>query len=395
MLDVLLKPGRERSVKRRHPWVLSGSVGELRGRLAAPGALARVLSADREVLGYGDFSPASNIRVRILSFGPDEPSKEFVAERVTRAVARRDNDPLIGETDAVRLVNAEGDGLPGLVVDRYADVVVVKLSSAGMASRRDELTSVIRHATGAAAGYERADATAARREGLAVVKGALWGEPPPGSVPITERDRRFAVDVVGGQKTGFYLDQRDARDLVARLAPGRRVLDLFGYTGGFAVAAARGGASRVTLVESSATALERARTHLDVNAPGCEAELHATDAFGFLRGAEPADPYDLVVIDPPPLARRRGDVMRATRAYKDLMLHALRRAAPGAYLLAFACSHHVGPDLFRKVAFGAALDARRSPRVLRELGAPSDHPVSIDHPEGRYLTGLLLGVDRD
>jgi 23S rRNA (cytosine1962-C5)-methyltransferase len=292
-------------------------------------------------------------------------------------------------------VNAEGDGLPGLVVDRYADVVVVKLSSAGMASRRDELVSALRHETGAAAGYERADVTATRREGLSVVKGALWGESPPGSVPIAERNRRFAVDVVGGQKTGFYIDQRDARDLVTRLAAGGRVLDLFGYTGGFAVAAALGGAREVTLVESSASALERARTHLYVNAPSCPAELHAADAFGFLRGSEPAEPYDLLVIDPPPLARRRGDVTRATRAYKDLLLHALRRAAPGAHILAFACSHHVGPDLFRKVVFGAALDAGRSPRVLRELGAPSDHPVSIDHPEGRYLTGLLLGVDRD
>jgi 23S rRNA (cytosine1962-C5)-methyltransferase len=395
MLDVVLKPGRERSVKRRHPWVLSGSVAELRGRLAAPGALARVLSADREVLGYGDFSPASNIRVRVLSFGPDEPGKEIVAERVVRALALRERDALIGETDAVRLVNAEGDGLPGLVVDRYADVVVVKLSSAGMASRREELASTLRSATGAAAGYERADATAARREGLAVVKGALWGASPPGSVPIAERNRRFAVDVVGGQKTGFYIDQRDARDLVARLARGRRVLDLFSYTGGFGVAAALGGASEVTLVESSAAALERARTHLYVNAPTCPADLRAADAFGFLRGADSGDAYDLLVVDPPPLARRRGDVTRATRAYKDLLLHAFRRAAPGARILAFACSHHVGPDLFRKVAFGAALDAGRSPSVLRELGAPSDHPVSIDHPEGRYLSGLLLGVDRD
>jgi 23S rRNA (cytosine1962-C5)-methyltransferase len=396
VIDVLLKPGRERSVERRHPWVLSGAVAELRNAAsAAPGVSARVLSASGKVLGYGHYSPASDLRVRLLSFGPEEPGKELVAERIALSVERRADDPLIGETDAVRLVNAEGDGLPGLIVDRYGDVVVAKLSSAGMLARRDELASALRHVTGAGMGYERADSAAARREGLASREGALWGEPPPGPIAIAERDRRFEVDVLAGQKTGFYLDQRDSRDLVATIASGRRTLDLFSYTGGFAVAAARGGASSVTLVDSSARALESGRAHVEANAPGCELVVHKADAFEYLRGESDAEPYELLIIDPPPLARRRGDVARATRAYKDLLLHGLRRAAPGARLLAFACSHHVDLDLFRKVLFGAALDAGRTPRILRSLGPPADHPVSVYHPEGQYLCGLLLEVERE
>jgi 23S rRNA (cytosine1962-C5)-methyltransferase len=286
----------------------------------------------------------------------------------------------------VRLVNAEGDGLPGLIVDRYADTVVMKVSSDGMAQQRERLADALRQATGAPRGYERADAAAARQEGFAVREGPRWGSPPPETVPIREGGRRYLADVVRGQKTGFYLDQRDARSLVQQLSEGRRVLDLFSYTGGFALAAARGGATSLTLVETSAPALALARSHLE----GCEAEcsFHDASAFRFVRG-DGAE-YDLAVVDPPPLARRRRDVARATRAYKDVLLHTMRHIAPGGLLLGFACSHHVSADLFRKVVFAAALDAGRPLQVLRTLGAPSDHPVSIDHPEGDYLHGLLL-----
>jgi 23S rRNA (cytosine1962-C5)-methyltransferase len=197
------------------------------------------------------------------------------------------------------------------------------------------------------------------------------------------------VDVRQGQKTGFYLDQRDARDLVARLAAGRAVLDAFAYTGGFAVAALQGGAARVELIESSQSALALAREH--VAFAGARARCTLGDAFERLRAGTEA--FDLVILDPPPLARRKADVARAARAYKDLLLHAFTGAAAGRLVLAFACSHHVGPELFAKIAFGAALDAGRRVSTLGELAAPSDHPVSLDHPEGRYLSGLLLRVD--
>jgi len=216
----------------------------------------------------------------------------------------------------------------------------------------------------------------------------LWGPEPPERVAIHEGERRYRIDVRAGQKTGFYLDQRDARERVQQLAAGRRVLDLFSYTGGFAVAAARGGASQLTLVDSSESALALAREHLAINDFRGEARIERADAFRFLRATD--GPWDLIVIDPPPLARARRDVDRAARAYKDLLLFGLRRAAPGAWLLAFACSHHVGPELLRKIAFAASLDAHRPAQVLAASGAPVDHPASIDHLEGSYLSGLLL-----
>jgi len=389
MLDLILKPGRERVLLQRHPWVLSGAVGEVRSPVGPrPGEWARVLSSRGEVLGYGHYSPHSSLRVRMLRFGTQPPGEDFLAARIGSALERREGDPLLGETDAVRLVNAEGDGLPGLVVDRYADVLAVQITSAGMDLRRDEIAAALRAATGAHRAYERSDGRAARREGIAARDAVMWGGMPEASISIRERDCRFDVDVVHGQKTGFYLDQRDARDLVAQLAADRRVLDLFSYTGGFAVAAARGGAASVTLVDSSGPAVARAEAHLAANAPACPARVHRADSFEFVRSCD--EQYDLLLVDPPPLARRASDLVRAGRAYKDVMRHALLRAAPGALALVFACSHHVTPELFRKLVFAASLDAGRSVHVLRSLGAPADHPVSIDHPEGHYLTGLLL-----
>jgi 23S rRNA (cytosine1962-C5)-methyltransferase len=387
MLDVFLKPTRDRSARRRHPWVLSGAVARVEGG-EEPGAWARVVSAEGETLGFGHWSPVSQIRVRLLSFGAEAPSDDLLAERIAQSVARRANDPLVGDTDAVRLVNAEGDALPGLVVDRYADTLVVRFSTAGMDARRALIADALRSATRASAALERPDAPAARREGIPVQQGALWGDPPKDPIAISEHGRSYRVDVGAGQKTGFYLDQRDARDLVQALAPGRRVLDLFAYTGGFAVAAAHGGAQSIAVVESSAEAIEAAERHLEPWATKVPLRFAREDAFAYTR--REAGPWDLLIIDPPPLARRSGDVDRAARAYKDLLLFSLKRAAPGALVLAFSCSHHVGAELFRKIAFGASLDAGRPLQVLRELGAPADHPVALDHPEGRYLSGLLL-----
>jgi len=385
--EVILKRTRDRSIRRRHPWILSGAIDRVEG-VEEPGAWVRVRSAEGEVLGYGHLSPSSALRVRMLTVGKEAPDDDLIAERIRRAVGRRAEHPLLGDTQAVRIVNAEGDGLPGLVVDRYADVVVVKFSTVGMHLRRERIAAALREATGAGVGFERADAPAARREGMSIQQGPLWGTAPDGPFEIRERDRRYRVDVIAGQKTGFYLDQRDARDLAASLANGRRVLDLFSYSGGFSVAAALGGASAVTLVESSAPALALAEENLAANAPGLPARFVRQDVHEFLR--EDSEAYDLIIVDPPPLAKSRRDVQRASRAYKDALLYALARSAPGAYLLAFACSHNIDADLFRKIAFGAALDAGRTAQLLRVLGPPVDHPVSIDHPEGNYLTGLLM-----
>jgi 23S rRNA (cytosine1962-C5)-methyltransferase len=388
MKTVVLHGGRDRSVRRRHPWLLSGAVARVEGAPEA-GELVAVRSAEGEVLAHGHFEPGSQIRVRLLAFGKEPEDEGALALRVVAAVARRDADPLLAGTDALRLVNAEGDGLPGLVVDRYAGVLVVRPSTSGMLGRLEAIAAALRGATGAGAALLRPDAVSLRRAGVDAGDAALWGEAPDAPVAIVERGRRFRVDVRQGQKTGFYLDQRDARDLVATLAAGRRVLDAFAYTGGFAVAALQGGAAHVALIESSQSALALAREHVAF-AHG-RAECRADNAFEVLHAG--IEDVDLVILDPPPLARRKDDVKRAARAYKDLLLHAFAGARAGRLVLAFACSHHVGRELFGKIAFGAALDAGRRVSVLRELGAPSDHPVSLDHPEGRYLTGLLLRVD--
>jgi 23S rRNA (cytosine1962-C5)-methyltransferase len=383
-----LLPGRDASARRRHPWVLSGAVARVEGDPAA-GDLVRVVAASGDTLGHGHYAPTSQLRVRLLSFGDEPCSEDLVAARLRGAIAARARHPLLEDTDALRLVNAEGDGLPGLVVDRFAHVVVVRAGSAAWLSRADAVASVLREATGARVGLARPDAAALRREGARADPHTLWGEPPSEPIEIRERERRYLADVAHGQKTGFYLDQRDARDLVQRLSGGARVLDLFSYTGGFAVAALHGGAAEVVVVDSSRDALALAERSLRAAGAG-RALLSEADGFEFAR--RHAQGFALAIADPPPLARRKADVPRAARAHKDLLLHLLRAAAPGARVLAFSCSHHVGPELFRKIAFGAALDAGRDARVIAELGAPADHPVSLFHPEGRYLTGLLLEV---
>jgi len=396
MLDVTLKPGRDRSVRRRPPWLLSGaiaSVVHLDGDSTDEvGAWTVVRSARGEVLGHGHYSPQSTIRVRLLDFGADDPGEAVLVRRIDEALQRRIGHPLLAGTDALRLVNAEGDGLPGLVVDRYADVVVVRASTAGMQRRMPAIAEALRASTGAAAGLERGDGHAARREGFVVRDAPLWGDVPD-RIQIDERGRRYQVDVLRGQKTGFYLDQRDARDLVERLAAGRRVLDAFCYTGGFAVAAACGGASHVTLLDSSSSALALAREHVAGTGRDCTVDARGGDAFEALRrAAGEGEQYQLMVLDPPPLARRKGDVPAASRAYKDMLLQAFACASEGAFVLAFSCSHHVGPDLFGKIVAGAAVDARCAVRIEQRFGAPVDHPVCVQHPEGEYLHGLLLRV---
>jgi 23S rRNA (cytosine1962-C5)-methyltransferase len=387
MTDVVLHRGRDRSLRRRHPWVLSGALDRVEGA-AGPGDWVRVVSGEGEPLGFGHYSPHSNIRVRMLTWGKDEPPGGLLADRIAAAVERRAANPLLAGVEALRLVNAEADGLPGLVADRYGDVVVVKLGTAGMGVRRDEIAVALRAVTGAPLGYERADSSSARRESVPARQGALWGGDVPETLWICEGARRYVVNVADGQQTGFYLVHRDARDLVQRLAADRRVLDLFAYTGGFSVAAACGGARSATLVESSADALALARRSLEANAPGFDARFEHADAFATARRDTGA--YDLVVVDPPALARARRDVGRASRAYKDVLMYALARAAPGALVLAFCSSSHVDASLFRKIAFSAALDAQRDVQVLRVLGPAADHPASIYHPEGVALSGLLL-----
>lgn len=379
---VRLRPGRERSLRLGHPWILSGSVATVEGD-ARPGDVVRVLASDGETLAVGDLDPDSQIRVRIWHFGSDAPDEgdAWIDSRIARAMAWRASHPLLRGTDAVRLVNSEADGLPGLTVDRYASWLAVKLATPAMRRRASQLAQILEMASRAEGAWLRGESSGHE----STPARALFGQVPTEPVAIQERGRLYRVDLQRGQKTGFYLDQRDARDLFAELAPGARALDLFAYTGGFSVAAAQGGASSTTAVESSKPACDLLRQ----NAP--LAEIVETDVGKFLRGD--AREFDLIALDPPPFARRKRDAPRACRAYKDVNLRALSRAAPGAHLLTFSCSHHVSTELFRKVVLSAAADAGRRVHTLRSLGAPADHPVAAAHPQGEYLKGLLLRVE--
>ncbi|MCC6847955.1 MAG: class I SAM-dependent rRNA methyltransferase [Deltaproteobacteria bacterium] len=393
-MRVVLKPGRDFSVRAGHPWVFSGAIARVENA-DVPGRPAQVCAADGRVLGWGTWHPATSIAVRMMTRGVRPIDAALVRERIARALALR---TLVGDTDAVRLVNGEGDGFPGLVVDRYAEFVVCQFLTAGADALRDDVVAALAASTPARGIFERSEGNVRTAEGLARRVGVLYGEEPPPEVVIVECGRRHVVDVRGGQKTGFFLDQRPNRDLVERLAAGRRVLNLFAYSGGFSIAAARGGAAHVASVDSSAAALALAEAAWRFNGL---AEALGTfvraDVFDHLRddrvfgGAAP--PPDLVVLDPPPFARRRSDRERARAGYRDVNLRALRVAAPDALLLTFSCSQHVAVEEWEGVVAAAAMDAGRACQLLARLGPGIDHPQALAHAEGRYLKGLLLRVE--
>ncbi|HEX9258148.1 MAG TPA: class I SAM-dependent methyltransferase [Acidimicrobiales bacterium] len=389
---LVLRPGRERSLLRHHPWVFSGAISSVSGS-PGPGDTVAVLSAAGRWLAWAAFSPASQIQGRVWSFDQDETvDADLVTRRVERAAALRSD--LAARTDAMRLAFSESDGLPGVVADRYGEVVVVQLLSAGAERWRAELVAAFAGLPGVLAVVERSDAES--REGLRERSGLLHGRPVEGERTIVEdaleQPWRFLVDIERGHKTGFYLDQRDSRRAVAALAPRRRVLNMFGYTGGFSVAAYRGGATEVQTVDSSAPALALAVRNLSLN--GCPTgAIVEADAFEHLRALRRAgEQFDLVVLDPPKLAHNEGQVQKATRGYKDLNLQALGLLRPGGHLVTFSCSGLVSEDLFQKVVFGAALDAGREVQIVGRLTQPSDHPVLLTFPEAGYLKGLVCRV---
>lgn len=396
--ELFLKPGKERSVARRHPWIYATAVARVVGRPAA-GATVAVRAADGAWLAWAAYAPASSIRARCWSFVESElPEPAWLAARVRAAIARR--APLAAVTNAVRLVFGEADGLPGFVADRYADQLVVQLQAAGVDAQRDVLLDALVAATGCADVYERSDSATRRREGLPPAAGVARGAEPPELVAVHEHAVRYLVDVRRGHKTGFYIDQRDNRrlagELVQRLAQdaGRApaVLNCFCYTGGFSIAAARSGAGQVLSIDSSAELLALAQRNWALNGLDPDAaQWRAADVFDALRTLrDEGRRFDLIVLDPPKFAATHHHVERAARAYKDINLSALRLLAPGGFLLTFSCSGAIGVDLFQKVVAGAVIDARVDCQLLARLAAGIDHPLLMTHPEGEYLKGLLL-----
>jgi 23S rRNA (cytosine1962-C5)-methyltransferase len=387
---LVLKPGREKSLRHRHPWVFSGAVDRVEGA-PEPGTTVALVAHDGAMLGWGAFSPDSQIRARAWSFDADDRIDEaFLAQRLERAVARRAG-LLDARHDACRLVHSESDGLPGLIVDRYGEVAVMQVLSAGAEKWRSFWPGALAKAAGVTAVYERSDAEVRTLEGLAPRTGPALGD-PAGTVAMREAGIAYEVDIARGQKTGFFLDQRDNRALAATLAKGASVLNLFCYTGGFTLAALAGGAAQTLSVDTSEEALEAGRRGVAVNGfDASRARWVNADVFAHLRRLrDEGRKYSLVVLDPPKFAPTEKHVERAARAYKDINLWAMKLLSPGGHLLTFSCSGAIGPELIQKIVAGAAADARADLEIRGRLAASRDHPVSIHFPEGEYLKGLWL-----
>jgi 23S rRNA (cytosine1962-C5)-methyltransferase len=389
---IVLKRGREKSLRRRHPWIFSGALEKVEGNPAS-GDTVEVRSADGQALALAAWSPESQIRARVWSFDASARiDAAFLRARIERAVALRSALPAARHTNALRLVHGESDGLPGLVVDRYADVLVAQFLSAGAEHWREPILDALAESTGCEAIYERSDAEVRTMEGLASRSGFARGNRDAQRCPIIEYGLNFRVDVEAGQKTGFFLDQRENRQRVRALAGGREVLDCFAYTGGFSIAALAGGAKRVLALESSAPALEVARENLAANPlDAARLEFAQADVFAHLRQLrDRGSAFDLVVLDPPKFAPTAALATNAARAYKDINLLALKLLKAGGLLATFSCSGGVSAELFQSIVAGAAVDAGADAKIIERFGAAADHPVALNFPEGEYLKGLLL-----
>jgi 23S rRNA (cytosine1962-C5)-methyltransferase len=384
---VKIKPGREKSALQRHPWLFSGALAPFTGTPAS-GETVKVLDQHGRFLGWAAWSSESQIRLRFWSFDERETiDREFFHRRLARAIAMRS----CIDGDAKRLVHGESDGLPGLIVDRYGDVLVVQLLSAGPEAWRDVLCDELLALTGAHVVYERSDADVRELEGLPSRVGVLRGELPP-AIEIEEHGVRYRIDVATGQKTGFYLDQRVNRQRVGALARDAEVLNCFCYTGGFSLAALRGGARSVLSIDSSGDALAAAQTNLALNdLDASRAEWIEADVFQHLRLLrDKGRSFDLIVLDPPKFAPTAQHVERASRAYKDINLWAMKLLRPGGHLATFTCSGGMSAELFQKIVAGSAWDAKSDMQIVGRFTAAADHPVSLNFPEGDYLKGLLL-----
>jgi 23S rRNA (cytosine1962-C5)-methyltransferase len=383
---LILKPGKEKSLKRRHPWVFSGAIARVEGNPGS-GDTVRVTSHDGEFLAQAAFSPQSQIRARVWSWVAGVTiDAAFIADTVRRSAARR------GSALATRLIHGEADGLPGIVADRYNDTAVVQLLSAGAERWRDHIADALAALPGITRVYERSDADVRVLEGLEPRTGVLRGTAPPPSIVISEGAVQYSIDVAGGHKTGFYLDQSDSRARLGADAVGGDVLNCFCYTGGFSIAALKGGAKSALSIDSSGPAIEIARDNMRLNGlDETRAEWLEADVFKALRELrDQGRSFDMIVLDPPKFAPTPATVERAARAYKDINLLGLKLLRPGGKLYTFSCSGGVSADLFQKIVAGAAVDAEVEANIEARLCAAPDHPVLLNFPEGEYLKGLVL-----
>jgi len=386
---VILKRGKEKPVLRGHPWVFSGAVARIEGEVS-PGDVGEVYSQDGHFLSLGHLNPRSQIIVRILTPRREELGENFFKERISRAVHLR-KELFKGKTNAYRVINGEGDSLPGLIVDRYQETLVLQCLTAGMERIKEIVTESLVKEFHPQNLYERSDVATRREEGLTESRGLLYGKDVPEYVEIGEYGCRFRVNVKKGHKTGFYLDQRENRFLLKGLSEGKKILDCFCYTGAFSIHGGSGNAREITLIDSSEEALAMAEEHFGLNQfMKIPHQCIRGDVFEVMRNLEGG--YDLIILDPPPFAKKKENLPTASRGYKDLNLWAFRLLNREGLLLTFSCSHHMNWDLFQKILFSAALDSGRNIQLLGRMGHPWDHPIHLSHPEGEYLRGLMCRV---
>jgi 23S rRNA (cytosine1962-C5)-methyltransferase len=394
MASVFIKHKGKETILRRHPWLFSGAVAKVDGEPES-GETVEIRTSDGQLRGRGAYSPHSQIAVRVWTFDPEEEvSGAFFQKRLERALTSRSMGCTEADDTCGRLVYAESDGLPGLIVDRYSDYLVCQFLAAGTEYWKPVIVDLLKALAPGKGIYERSDVGVRDKEGLSQAAGTLWGQEPPDLIDIREGGCRFLVDVKGGHKTGFYLDQRENRARIGRYVKGAEVLDCFAYTGGFSIAALKAGATSVTSLDSSAKALQLIQGNIDLNGmdPG-RAKIEEGNAFEHLRRYRDSRRlYDAIILDPPKFAESRYTVHKASRAYKDINLLACKLLRPGGVLITFSCSQHVDLDMFQKTVAFAALDAQRDVQVLEWLHQASDHPVALNFPESNYLKGLICRV---
>lgn len=385
MAAVILKKGKEKPLLNGHPWIFSGAVAEMPKE--ATGDIYPIYSHAKELLGYGYFNSRASIIGRVLSFG-SLSVKDALRNHLEKAVAFR-KTLFSGDTTAYRLINGEGDFIPGLIVDKYGDHLVIQVGTLGIEKLKEEIVAHLKELVAPSAIYEKSTLPSRKEEGLREVQGWFGKQGSP-EVTVLENGLQFKVSLTEGQKTGFFLDQREMRQKVRNLSKDKAVLNCFAYTGGFSVYAAAGGAKQVDTLDISEKAIALARTNMQLNAPSTEGQFFADDVFTFLR--EHPLPYELVILDPPAFAKRQKDVVQACRGYKDINRLAMLKMPSNSTLITCSCSHFVDEKLFQTVVFQAATEARRSVQILgRHLLAP-DHPINLSHPEGSYLKSLYLHV---
>lgn len=390
MPALILKPGREKSLLRRHPWIFSGGIQHVDGAPVSGGTVD-LLSSDRQFLARASYSPNSQIRARVWSFEEEPIDKEFFRQRIRSSLAARRTLEIEKHSNAARWIYAESDRIPGLIVDRYGDVLVLQSLTAGSEFWKETLADLLLEETTLSTIYERSDSDVRELEGLATKVGNLRGELSSLAFPITEHDLKFNVYLQSGHKTGSYLDQRENRLRVRELAKDKEVLDCFCYTGGFTVNALAGGAKAVLSIDSSAEALELLRENIGLNQ--LDATRHTAlegDVFQLLRKFRDENrSFDMIILDPPKFAPTAAQAERAARGYKDINLFAFKLLRAGGTLVTFSCSGGIDAGLFQKIVAGSALDAGVEAQIVEHLFQGADHPISLHFPEGAYLKGLV------